>query len=68
MADLVITLPDGSTRELPAGSTATDLAASIGSRLAKAAVIAVINGDERDLATELADGDRIEILTAVQGG
>ena len=35
----------GPTRELPAGSTAADLAAAIGSRLAKAAVIAVVNGE-----------------------
>ena len=64
MAELTIRLPDGSTRELPAGSTATDLAAAIGSRLAKAAVIAVVNGEERDLATTLADGDEVAIVTA----
>jgi threonyl-tRNA synthetase len=65
MADVLeIRLPDGSTRELPAGSTATDLAASIGSRLAKAAVIAVVNGEERDLATPLEDGDEVAIVTA----
>ena len=46
MADaLTIRLPDGSERELPAGATATDLATSIGSRLAKAAVIAGVNGE-----------------------
>jgi threonyl-tRNA synthetase len=65
MADvLTIRLPDGSTRELPVGSTATDLAASIGSRLAKAAVIALIGGEQRDLATVLADGDEVAIVTA----
>ncbi len=65
MADaLQIRLPDGSTRELPAGSTATDLAAAIGSRLAKAAVIAVVDGEERDLATSLADGDEVAVVTA----
>jgi threonyl-tRNA synthetase len=65
MADeLEIRLPDGSTRGLPAGSTATDLAAAIGSRLAKAAVIAVINGEERDLATPLETGDEVAIVTA----
>ena len=65
MADeLTIRLPDGSTRAMPAGSTATDLAAAIGSRLAKAAVISVINGDERDLATPLAEGDEVAIITA----
>jgi threonyl-tRNA synthetase len=65
MADeLTIRLPDGSTRGMPAGSTATDLAAAIGSRLAKAAVIAVVNGEQRDLATPLADGDEVAIVTA----
>ena len=57
-------LPDGSTRALDAGATAGELAASIGRGLAKAAVIAEINGDERDLATPLADGDTVAIVTA----
>ncbi|HEV7762319.1 MAG TPA: threonine--tRNA ligase [Acidimicrobiales bacterium] len=63
MAAIEITLPDGSQRELPVGTTAADLAASIGSRLAKAAVIAEVNGTERDLATELHDGDTVAIVT-----
>jgi threonyl-tRNA synthetase len=60
---ITITLPDGSTRELPEGSTAGDLAASIGKRLAKAAVIANVNGTERDLVWPLADGDVAAIVT-----
>ena len=36
-APISITLPDGSAREYPAGTTAADVAASIGKRLAKAA-------------------------------
>ncbi len=60
---ITITLPDGSTRELPAGSTAGDLAASIGRRLAKAAVIADVNGTERDLVWPLSDGDTAAIVT-----
>ncbi len=64
MAEIAVTLPDGSQRSLPSGTTALGLAQSIGSRLAKAAVIAEINGDERDLGTELADGDRVAIVTA----
>jgi len=64
MADLLtISLPDGSTRELPVGSTAGDLAAAIGSRLAKAAVIAEVNGVERDLVWPLDDGDTVSIIT-----
>ena len=65
MADqITITLPDGSTRALALGTTAAGLAAEIGSRLAKAAVIAVVNGDERDLSTELGEGDEVAIVTA----
>ena len=60
---ITITLPDGSTRELEPGATVRDLAASIGSRLAKAAVIGEVNGDERDLVWPLADGDRVSIIT-----
>jgi threonyl-tRNA synthetase len=64
MADIAITLPDGSTRSVAPGTTALGLAEGIGSRLAKAAVIAEINGEERDLGTELAEGDRVAIVTA----
>jgi threonyl-tRNA synthetase len=64
MAEIEITLPDGSTRALPSGITAADVARSIGSGLAKAAVIADINGEERDLSAELHDGDRVAIVTA----
>jgi threonyl-tRNA synthetase len=68
MADEIsIRLPDGSTRTLADGTTAADLAASIGSRLAKAAVIAVVNGEERDLTTPLADGDEVAIVTGDSG-
>jgi threonyl-tRNA synthetase len=64
MADISISLPDGSQRSLPEGATATTLAASIGSRLAKAAVAAVVNGDEWDLGRSLPDGAVVAIVTA----
>ncbi|MEY3456121.1 MAG: threonine--tRNA ligase, partial [Actinomycetota bacterium] len=40
------------------------LAQSIGSRLAKAAVAAVIGGEDRDLSSPLSQGDRVAIVTA----
>ena len=46
------------------GTTVGGLAASIGRGLAKAAVIGVVNGTERDLVRPLADGDTVEIVTA----
>ncbi|HEY2300500.1 MAG TPA: threonine--tRNA ligase [Acidimicrobiales bacterium] len=65
MGDTIsIFLPDGSTRELPAGSSSADLAASIGSRLAKAAVAAKVDGTEADLESALADGSTVAIITA----
>ncbi|MHB1924842.1 MAG: threonine--tRNA ligase [Acidimicrobiales bacterium] len=63
-ADITITLPDGSSRSLPAGSTTADLAAAIGPRLAKAAVAARIDGEERDLSELLADGAQVAVITA----
>jgi len=62
-AEITITLPDGSARNVPSGSTAGDLAAAIGRKLAKAAVIAEVNGVERDLVWPLEDGDRVAIVT-----
>jgi len=64
MADAIaISLPDGSQRALVDGATAGELAADIGPRLAKAAVIANVNGTERDLVWPLHDGDEVAIVT-----
>jgi threonyl-tRNA synthetase len=62
-SDVVVRLPDGSTRELAAGSTAADLAAAIGRRLAKDALIARVDGAEVDLDRALPDGSLVEIVT-----
>ena len=61
---ITITLPDGSAKVVPAGSTAADLAAAIGPKLAKAAVAATVDGAPADLSRPLADGDRVAIVTA----
>jgi threonyl-tRNA synthetase len=60
---MTVTLPDGSPLELPEGATGHDAAAAIGPGLAKAAVAVVVDGELRDLALPLADGDAIEIVT-----
>ncbi|HET7024557.1 MAG TPA: threonine--tRNA ligase [Gemmatimonadales bacterium] len=58
-----VTLPDGSVKEVPAGSTGLDVAKAIGPGLAKAALAARVNGKVRDLGRPL-DGDAtIAILT-----
>ncbi len=63
MSSIKVTLPDGSARELPAGSTSKDLAAAIGPGLAKAALAARVNGQIRDLGRELEDGATVSLLT-----
>ena len=64
MAELTITLPDGSTRNLPVGATGADLAADIGPGLAKAALAVTVDGDARDLDRVLPDGSTVSIITA----
>ena len=63
MSIINITLPDGSMRELQAGATVGDLAASIGAGLAKAAIAGRIDGVLVDIASTLCDGARVEIIT-----
>ncbi len=63
MSNITVTLPDGSARELPDGSTALDLAGSIGRGLAKSAVAAVVDGNETDLTRPLTDGAKVAIVT-----
>ncbi|PIE34004.1 MAG: threonine--tRNA ligase [Ilumatobacter coccineus] len=64
MSNITISLPDGSQRELPDGSTALDLAHSIGPGLARVAVAATVDGVERDLNRPLTDGATVSIVTA----
>ncbi|MEW5849689.1 MAG: threonine--tRNA ligase [Myxococcota bacterium] len=65
-ASINITLPDGSQRSLPTGSTAMDLAQAISAGLAKAVVAARIKtGDETrvvDLQSRLPDGAQVWLL------
>lgn len=62
--DITLTLPDGSTRTYPAGTTGEQVAASIGAGLAKAAVAMKVNGIQRDLYLPLTEDASLSILTA----
>ena len=59
-----VSLPDGSSRQLPSGASAADLARAIGPRLAKAAVAATVDGAPVDLDAPLPDGAVVAVLTA----
>ena len=63
MSEITVSLPDGSARTLPSGSTAADLSLAIGERLAKDAVHAEVNGRDVDLSHGLSDSDEVRIFT-----
>ena len=58
-----ITLPNGDVLQMDRGSTAGDVAASIGPGLAKAAVAAVVNGETVGLMEPIEEDCEIRILT-----
>jgi threonyl-tRNA synthetase len=64
MSDSIhIKLPDGSTKEVPKGTTALEIAKSISPRLADDALVAKTNGDLIDLTRPLDKDAELRILT-----
>lgn len=59
-----ITLPDGSVREMPEGSTPADVAAAIGPGLAKAAIAARVDGELRDLSRPFTGDAQLALVTS----
>jgi len=62
--DITLTLPDGSKRTYPVGTTGEEVAASIGAGLAKAAVAMKVDGVQRDLYLPINHDAAFQILTA----
>ena len=62
-----IRLPDGSTRTLPDGASAADLAADIGPGLARATIAARVNDKLVDASHVLHDGDTVALVTDKSG-
>jgi threonyl-tRNA synthetase len=63
MSRVTITLPDGSSRTVPAGTPARDVAAEISPRLAQAALAAVVDDRLVDLARPLDRDARLRVVT-----
>ena len=63
MADINITLPDNSVRTYNEGVTPQEVANSIGSGLARAVVVAKVDGHLRDLNHQLFDHSTLELFT-----
>jgi threonyl-tRNA synthetase len=64
MPEISVTLPDGSSRRMSAGTTPGEVAAQISPRLAKAALAATVNGRLVDLTCPLQQDASVTIVTA----
>src|SRR5271157_956017 len=64
MSEIQITLPDGSRKPVPAGSSPLDIARDISPRLADAAIVARVNGELQDLTRPIETDATVEILTS----
>ena len=60
---LLLTLPDGSTREVAPGTLPRDVVASIGPRLLQAAIAVTVDGEVQDLQTPLRKGGAFTVIT-----
>ena len=63
MNDITVTLPDGSSRRLSAGTTPGAVAAAISPRLAKAALAAAVDDRLVDLSFPIEHDARVRIIT-----
>ena len=63
MGNIVVKLPDNTEKELPPDSTGLDLAKSIGSGLAKAAIAYTSDGIQKDLLDPLDNNSVVSLIT-----
>jgi threonyl-tRNA synthetase len=63
MSTIRVTLPDGSQRQVPSGTTPRQVAENIGPGLARAALAARVDGEIRDLDRPLDSDTTLAILT-----
>lgn len=63
MKELRLTLPDGSVRQVPEGTTGKELAESIGAGLARAALAVRVDGRVQDLDRSIESDSSVSIVT-----
>ncbi len=64
MSQITVTLPDGSSRQVAAGTPVSAIAADISPRLADAALVAYVNDRLVDLTFPLTDDANVRIVTS----
>ncbi len=62
--EITVTLPDGSSRRVSAGTTVAEVAAAISPRLAKEALVGMVDDQVVDLSQRLHTDARVRVLTA----
>ncbi|MEP6767011.1 MAG: TGS domain-containing protein, partial [Gemmatimonadaceae bacterium] len=62
-ANLILTLPDGSTREVPFGTLPSEVVGTIGARLLQAAIAVAVDGEVQDLMTPLRKSGAFVVIT-----
>lgn len=62
MANVKVTLKDGSVKEVAAGSTLLDVAKSLSQKLGKQALLAVVDGKNKDLTDTLEQDAAVEFV------
>jgi threonyl-tRNA synthetase len=63
MPDITVSLPDGSAKSVPEGSSVRDVAEAISPRLAAAAIVGKIDGALVDVDRVVGQGANVEIVT-----
>ena len=58
-----MTLPDGTVASVPRGTTGLEIAQSIGERLAAAAIVVKVDGEQFDVSRPLEKGGSFEVVT-----
>ena len=61
-SEVTVVLPDGSERILGPNATGADLAAELGARAAREALVAIVDGDQLDLNRPLPDGSNVALV------
>jgi len=60
---LILTLPDGSTREVASGTLGRDVVATIGARLLQASIAVAVDGEVQDLMTPIRKSGAFVVIT-----
>lgn len=68
MAEITVTLPDGSSRRVPAGSTLLQVAEGVSPRLAREALAGDVDGRMVDLTYQLGHDAKVSIVTTKHPG